>query len=543
MGTSGPSRVIYGFKTTFSIFFLSLLGIIALVLFPSVSSQAAVSPNVGPASGGTNVTIDGIKFVKVSVGIRHALGLTSQGTVYSWGYNNYGELGNGTAVSSSVPVQVKGIGGSGYLTGVTDISAGGWFSLALSNGHLVSWGYNGDGELGIASNTNSTTPVLVKGVGGTGELIGITSFSAGFAQAYATNGTNVYAWGTNQSGRLGNNQDGVDSNTPVIVLGVDGVTPLTDVSVVVAGAASGLAISNGTVFAWGANYSGNLGDNSTTNRAYAVAVSGPGGTGTLTGMTMLAAGSNFGIASSGSATYAWGDNGSGALGNGTLTSSLFPVQVVGIGGTGHLTGVTSLGAGLYQSLALTNSGAVAWGSNVAGSLGNNSTTASSYPVRILGLGGQGYLTTASSIDGGEYYSMAATPSGMLGWGQSYSTLIGDGGAVTDSRVPVIGPNFQPTSVLFGTASTQSVTNNSGIWSVISPVGAPGAVVIQATANVFGGSTAGVPVSTSWNAGTFTYEAELANTGSPNMLPLGLASAGTVVLGVVLLIALRRQGRK
>ncbi|WP_280797979.1 RCC1 domain-containing protein [Aurantimicrobium minutum] len=529
--------------STFSIFFLSLLGIIALVLFPAVSSQAAVSPNVGPASGGTNVTIDGIKFVKVSVGVRHALGLTSQGTVYSWGYNNYGELGNGTAVSSSVPVQVKGIGGSGYLTGVTDISAGGWFSLALSNGHLVSWGYNGDGELGIASNTNSTTPVLVKGVGGTGELIGVTSFSAGFAQAYATNGTNVYAWGTNNSGRLGNNQDGVDSNTPVIVLGVDGVTPLTNVSVVVAGAASGLAISNGAVFAWGANYSGNLGDNSTTNRAYAVAVSGPGGTGTLTGMTMLAAGESFGLASSGTATYAWGDNGSGALGNGTLTSSLFPVQVVGIGGTGHLTGVTSLGAGLYQSLALTNSGAVAWGSNVAGSLGNNSTTASSYPVRILGLGGQGFLTTASSIDGGEYYSMAATPSGMLGWGQSSSTLIGDGGSVVDSLVPVIGPNFQPTSVLFGTASTQSVTNNSGIWNVISPVGAPGAVVIQATANVFGGSTAGVPVSTSWNAGTFTYEAALANTGSPNMLPLGLASAGTVVLGVVLLIALRRQGRK
>lgn len=522
---------------------VTVIACVCLILFSPHNAQAEVSPTSGPVSGGTSVTIDGIKFVKVSVGVRHALGLTSQGTVYSWGYNSSGELGDGTTTDSSIPVQVKGIGGAGFLTGVTDISAGGWFSLALTNGRLVSWGINNNGTLGVGNLTDSPVPLVVNGVGGTGELIGITSFSAGFAQAYATNGTNVYAWGTNQSGRLGNNQDGVDSNTPVIVLGVDGVTPLTNVSVVVAGAASGLAISNGTVFAWGANYSGNLGDNSTTNRAYAVAVSGPGGTGTLTGMTMLAAGESFGLASSETATYAWGDNGSGALGNGTLTSSLFPVQVVGIGGTGHLTGVTSLGAGLYQSLALTNSGAVAWGSNVAGSLGNNSTTASSYPVRILGLGGQGYLTTASSIDGGEYYSMAATPSGMLGWGQSYSTLIGDGGAVTDSRVPVYGPNFQPTSVLFGTASTQSVTNNSGIWNVISPVGAPGAVVIQATANVFGGSTAGVPVSTSWNAGTFTYEAALANTGSPNMLPLGLASAGTVVLGVVLLIALRRQGRK
>ncbi|AXE53900.1 Regulator of chromosome condensation (RCC1) repeat protein [Aurantimicrobium sp. MWH-Uga1] len=522
---------------------ISVVAGLCLTLLSSLSAHGSASPTAGPVSGGTPVTIDGINFVKVSVGIRHALGLTSQGTVYSWGYNGYGELGDGTTSNSSVPVQVKGIGGSGYLTDVTDISAGGWFSLAVSNGHVVSWGLNSRGNLGIGTLTNSSVPLVVNGVGGSGELTGINGVAAGFSEAYATNGTNVFAWGSNDHGQLGNNQVGTDARSPVIVLGINGTSPLTNVTAVAAGAFFGMAVSNGTLVSWGANFYGNLGDGTTTNRPYPVVVQGVGGSGTLSGITMLAAGESFALASSGDATYAWGDNFSGALGDGTLTNSSSPVRVIGLGGTGYLTGVTSLGAGLYQALALTTSGAVAWGSNVGGSLGIGSTTASNYPVRILGLGGQGNLTTATSIDGGEYYSMAATPSGMLGWGLSYSTLIGDGGAVTNTQVPVIGPNFQPLHVSFGIDNGTSLVASGNYWNVTSPQGAVGSVVLTATANIFGGTTPGVPATTSWNAGTFTYEPALAKTGAANFLPVLLASVGTVVLGVALLIFLRRQGRQ
>lgn len=76
------------------------------------------------------------------------------------------------------------------------------------------------------------------------------------------------------------------------------------------------------------------------------------------------------------------------MGDGTNTNSYSPVQVAGVGGSGYLTGVTALGAGLYQSLAITSNGAVAWGSNVQGSLGNNSSSASNTPVRVVGLGGK-----------------------------------------------------------------------------------------------------------------------------------------------------------
>ena len=380
-GSSSTSLQIRGAQ-----WLISAIASVCLILFSTNSAQAVVTPTSGPVSGGTSVTIEGIKFVKVSVGVRHALGLTSQGTVYSWGINGYGELGDGTTTNRSVPVQVKGIGGSGYLVGVTDISAGGWFSLALTNGRLVSWGVNSQGTLGVGNFTNSSVPVVV-GVGGTGELTGISSIAAGFSEAYASNGTNVYAWGNNTFGQLGNNQIGVNSSSPVIVLGTNGTSPLTNVTALAAGSSFGLAISNGSVVSWGANYSGNLGDGTTTNRPYPVNVLGAGGTGTLSGISMLAAGESFALASSGNATYAWGENSVGALGDGTNTNSYSPVQVAGVGGSGYLTGVTALGAGLYQSLAITSNGAVAWGSNVQGSLGNNSSSASNTPVRVVGLGG------------------------------------------------------------------------------------------------------------------------------------------------------------
>lgn len=537
-GSSSTSLQIRGAQ-----WLISAIASVCLILFSTNSAQAVVTPTSGPVSGGTSVTIEGIKFVKVSVGVRHALGLTSQGTVYSWGINGYGELGDGTTTNRSVPVQVKGIGGSGYLVGVTDISAGGWFSLALTNGRLVSWGVNSQGTLGVGNFTNSSVPVVVVGVGGTGELTGISSIAAGFSEAYASNGTNVYAWGNNTFGQLGNNQIGVNSSSPVIVLGTNGTSPLTNVTALAAGSSFGLAISNGSVVSWGANYSGNLGDGTTTNRPYPVNVLGAGGTGTLSGICMLAAGESFALASSGNATYAWGENSVGALGDGTNTNSYSPVQVAGVGGSGYLTGVTALGAGLYQSLAITSNGAVAWGSNVQGSLGNNSSSASNTPVRVVGLGGQGNLTTATSIDGGEYYSLAASPTGVMGWGQSYSILFGDGGAVSSSLVPVLAPNFQPDSITVDSMAPITPTVSGNAWSFTTPAHSAGVVTLTATANVFGGTTAANPSSVSWNAGSFTYEAALAKTGSTSLLSLGLASAAAVLLGVALLLALRRQQKK
>jgi alpha-tubulin suppressor-like RCC1 family protein len=150
---------------------------------------------------GTPVQVTGLTGVvtQVAAGWDHSLALTSDGTVRAWGNNDHGQLGNNTSVGSLVPVQVPG------LTGVTKISAGYGFSLALrSDGTVWAWGWNDKAQLGAFSKSPfSLVPVQVPG------LSHVTGISAGIdhAVAAATNGTSaltsVWAWGDNEAGQLG----------------------------------------------------------------------------------------------------------------------------------------------------------------------------------------------------------------------------------------------------------------------------------------------------------------------------------------------------
>jgi len=166
--------------------------------------------------------------------------------VWSWGRNNYGQLGNDTTVQSNVPVQVIG------LTGVTSIAGGGFVGYALkSDGTVWSWGYNDYGGLGNDTTVQSNVPVQVIG------LTGVTSIAGGFDNCLAlkSDGT-VWSWGNNLFGELGNNTT-VQSNVPVQVIGLTGVTSIAR------GDHSGYAIkSDGTVWSWGNNSNGQLGNNS-----------------------------------------------------------------------------------------------------------------------------------------------------------------------------------------------------------------------------------------------------------------------------------------
>ncbi len=481
-----------------------LIILASLILSISATSVATAIPNPsgGSTSGGTTVTFEGIKFIKVSSTMTHTLALTSEGTVYAWGTNAYGCLGDGTNTNRSSPVQVKGVNGTGYLTGVTDISAGAWFSVAVTSSGVVAWGLNGNGQLGNATNSDSYFPTYVKDVTGTGNLTGVSKVSAGGAFALALKNSTVVSWGLNHLGQLGNNS-WTASNIPVQVVGVGGSGILSEVSDIAAGKTHSLAITSNGVVSWGFNVRGQLGNNTTTNNSAPVQVLGVGGTGSLTGMTSIAAGENFSLASSNQAVYGWGENGSGQLGDTSTTSRLTPVQVVGVAGTGYLTGVTAIGTGLYNSLAVTPNGVVAWGLNPYGELGNNSTVASSSPVEVLGVGGSGRLTNVTGVDGGEYFSTAVGPSGVLAWGRNDGGFLGTGNT-TNSQTPVISANFQPATVTFAGVVGTSLSSSSNTWSVTSPSGNAGTAAIVATANVFGGSVAATPATASWTLGDYAY---------------------------------------
>ena len=206
----------------------------------------------------------GTKVAAVAVGALHSLALTSTGTVFAWGYNADGELGDGGTANSDVPVKVKLPAG----TKVTAIAAGGYNSLALtSTGTVFAWGYNADGELGDGGTAKSNVPVKVKlpagkkvtAIAAGGSLTGVGVIVAGPAHSVAVTSTgSVFAWGHNADGELG---DGGTANSAVPVkVKLPAGTKVTGVA---AGELHTLAVtSSGTVFAWGGNNFGQLGDGS-----------------------------------------------------------------------------------------------------------------------------------------------------------------------------------------------------------------------------------------------------------------------------------------
>jgi alpha-tubulin suppressor-like RCC1 family protein len=308
----------------------------------------------------------GTQVTAVSADAGHGLALTSGGRVLAWGYNNFGELGDGTTTDRSVPVEVPLPAFARFVA----VSAGGGHSLALaSDGSVFAWGYNGDGELGYGSTVITSTPVDVILPAGSR----VIAVSAGGNHSLAlTSGGQVLAWGSNGFGQLG---DGRPRSSATFVE-VD--LPAGDfVTAVSAGGAHSLALtSGGRVLAWGADSDGQLGDGGTTNSSVPVPVHLPAGIRVIA----VSAGTDYSLAlTSDGRVLAWGADFVGQLGDGGTTDSSVPALV-------HLPAgarVIAVSAGGSYSLALTSGGEVlAWGYNGDGELGNGTTKGSPVPVEV-----------------------------------------------------------------------------------------------------------------------------------------------------------------
>ena len=345
--------------------------------------------------------------VAVSGGLRFSLALTADGQVYAWGDDQYGQLGryvaNGNTLGSATPVLVPFPNGANIVA----IAAGQDFSLALdADGTVYTWGRNQYGQLGSGTASNNTffnSPQAVASSDGTGNLSAIVGIAAGgyHGLALRADGT-VYAWGYNSNGQLGNgvNGAGTDSALPVVVRTLSGVTQ------VAAGQYHSLAlVSAGTVYAWGYNNDGELG-------------SGGGGSVSLArvipsfpNVVQIAAGQYHSLAlTTDGLLYAWGRNDSGQLGNGSSgANATRPQQVLDQNGV-PLTGVYSVSGGALHSLAvLTDHSGLSWGSNLGGQLGNGSTsgtstvdTTTAAPI-VSALGGS--QTSLYALGGGGLHSL------------------------------------------------------------------------------------------------------------------------------------------
>ena len=328
--------------------------------------------------------------------------LLPQNWVSAFGVGSNGQLGDGTTTQHTTPVAVDM---SGVLLGktVTMIAAGTGHSLALTmDGKVFAWGSNNVGQLGDGTTTQHTTPVAVDM---SGVLLGktVTMIAAGSAHSLViTSDGKVFAWGSNDYGQLGKGTT-TYSTTPVAV-NMSGVLLGKTVTMIAAGSAHSLALtSDGKVFAWGYNFLGQLGDSTTTYRTTPVAVNMSG---VLSGKTVssITAGSSHSLAlTSDGMVFGWGYNISGQLGDGTTTQRTTPVAV---NMNGVLLGkiVVMIGAGERHSLALTSDGKVfAWGNN-EGQLGDGTTTQRTTPVAV---NMSGVLSGKSvvAISAGNYHSL------------------------------------------------------------------------------------------------------------------------------------------
>jgi len=300
---------------------------------------------------------------QISVGNYHMVGVRSAGTVWAWGCNNVGMLGDDSSITRSSPVLVAG--------GFTDwcrISAGRRQTLALrKNGTAWAWGCNNFGQLGDNTSISRSSPVSV--VGGFTDWCQVAAGEA-HSLALRSNGT-AWGWGINSSGELGDNCT-ISRSSPVSVVG--GFTDWCQLS---AGRSSSSGITNtGILWTWGSNGQGRLGDNSVINRSSPVSVVGG-----FTDWCQSSIGLDHMLAvRNGGTAWAWGCGRCGQLGNNCLTDRSSPVSVVG-----GFTDWCQVAASNGSSLAVrTNGTAWGWGFDQCGRLGDNSTINRSSPVSVVG---------------------------------------------------------------------------------------------------------------------------------------------------------------
>ena len=295
--------------------------------------------------------------IQVAAGGSHTAAVTKDGDLYMWGYNNYGQLGVYTNVDKNTPVLVNNSTTALPAKSVKYVALGGSHSAAITkDGSLYIWGWNNYGQLGDGTTTGRYTPIKI--------MDNVASVSLGNSHSAAiTKDGSLYMWGYNGNGRLGDGTT-TDRYTPIKIMDNVASANLGDDH-------SAAITKDGSLYMWGKNDCGQLGDGTTDNktnktRPHRVA----------SNVQSVELGDvHTTVISKDGGLYTWGYNYYGQLGNGTTTKSSNPIKI--------MNDVVSCAGGYNHTVALKKDGTVyTWGRNNCGQLGDGTTTDRTSPVAI-----------------------------------------------------------------------------------------------------------------------------------------------------------------
>ena len=349
----------------------------------------------GSSPSSAEVTATPQTSISLGIGAFHTCA-TVEGTSYCWGYNNLGQLGDGSTTSSTTPEPVA------LALQALQIDGGYNYTCAVAAGGVKCWGYNNKGQLGDGTTTNRTTPVTA-----VDNNSGATQVSAGYEHSCAIVQGAVDCWGDNTYGQTGS------------------LLPTTGVTSITTGFYHSCAVLNGGVKCWGRNNAGQLGNGTNTNSATPVEAI-PANSGVLS----VSAGNEFTCALLNGGVQCWGENNEGQLGNATNADSNVPVRAISAN-----RGTTALAAGGFHTCALLNGGVQCWGWNSVGQLGDRSNVSKNAPVNAV-IANSG----ASSIVTGYAHSCALVRDDIKCWGLNSDGQFGNG-TTTNSNRPIDGATF------------------------------------------------------------------------------------------------------
>ncbi|MFN7003541.1 MAG: RCC1 domain-containing protein [Roseinatronobacter sp.] len=395
---------------------------LCVLFLAAMTASAAWTETPGEPAASSAAARTGVR--DVAVGANHTCAVAQSGSVWCWGENSGGAIGDGTLVRRLVPTRVVDLDGPHVA-----VAVGEGFSCALSeSGAVHCWGRNTRGQLGDGTTSNSVRPVPVRGL-----QSGVQAITAGAGSACAINAQGrVLCWGENSDGQLGDGSTTARSR-PVRVQGLGG-----DVQAISAGSRHACALNrNGRAMCWGANRRGQLGDGTYTRRLVATRVAGV----PRDARAISVGGGHSCMLDRQGRVLCWGWNGDGALGSGNYESSPLRVRARRIG-TGAIA-LSALGEAWeagnvprgHTCAVMADGRTMCWGRNDQGQIGNGGTGGSARPLRVRGLSTPQHL--AQGV--GQHRCAINAAGRLMCWGENvYGQLGNDSISIARTPVAVLG---------------------------------------------------------------------------------------------------------